>query len=209
MDESSGSDESDDAEEAVLDDSEPPLDNAASVNSFASKPQTQQTGGIGSMSRAGLGAPSRPSLGQAPVSSSAVPDLPSAFASAAKRQPRSFLNLNGSGKPSPSSTPKPPPVLTNDERRHFAKLENAGGMGFKLLSKMGWNSGSGLGANKEGRINPVDQQLRPRGMGIGHDGYKEKTKGSILEAKRCVDVFISALLLLLKVTIAQTRRNCF
>lgn len=136
--------------------------------------------------RAGLGAPSRPGLGQAPVVTPAFntnQNLPSAFGATA-RPSRSFLNLSKSNTASPSSTPKT--ALTNDEKRHFASLESKGGIGFKLLSKMGWNSGSGLGAKEEGRINPVDQQLRPKGMGIGHDGYREKTKGSIAEAKRSV-----------------------
>lgn len=29
--------------------------------------------------------------------------------------------------------------------------------GFKMLQKMGWTEGKGLGVNEEGRINPINQ----------------------------------------------------
>lgn len=86
-------------------------------------------------------------------------------------------------KPS-SFLPKPRANLTNEEKRHFAKLEGAGGIGFKMLSKMGWSTGTGLGAGGEGRVNPVDSQQRPVNMGIGYQGFKEKTKQSVQEARR-------------------------
>lgn len=43
-----------------------------------------------------------------------------------------------------------------------------GGLGAKLLGKMGWKEGTGLGANKEGRTEPVSHIRRQdRGEGIG------------------------------------------
>lgn len=94
---------------------------------------------------------------------------------------RSFLHA----QPKTSFLPsKQPANLTNDEKRHFAKLESTGGIGFKMLSKMGWDTGTGLGAGGEGRVNPVDSQQRPINMGIGYQGFKEKTKQSLQEARR-------------------------
>lgn len=89
-----------------------------------------------------------------------------------------------SKKPTSSFLPKPKANLTREEQRHFDKLAGAGGIGFKMLSKMGWSTGTGLGAGGEGRVNPVDSQQRPVNMGIGYQGFKEKTKQSKQEAKR-------------------------
>lgn len=41
------------------------------------------------------------------------------------------------------------------------------GLGKKLLMRMGWKEGSGLGKEGEGIVNPVEVNLRPKGVGIG------------------------------------------
>lgn len=114
-----------------------------------------------------------------------TPNMPQSFGQQQQQkeppQPkRSFLPA----KPAASFLPKPQANLTTDEKRHFAKLETSGGIGFKMLSKMGWSTGTGLGSGGAGRVNPVDSQQRPVNMGIGYQGFKEKTKQSVTEAKR-------------------------
>lgn len=152
---------------------EPLLDERIGLGGQRQQPQrggigsTRSLGGIGSTGGAGIGS-NGAGLGAA---------------SGSTRQPKSFLTPLASQSPGTSS-PKPATVLSAEERRHFAKLETAGGRGFKLLSKMGWNTGTGLGASNEGRVNPVDQVQRPKGMGIGHSGFKEKSKQSVVEARR-------------------------
>jgi tuftelin-interacting protein 11 len=47
------------------------------------------------------------------------------------------------------------------------------GIGAKLLQKMNWTPGQGLGRNRQGIAKPVEAKLRPRGMGMGFGDYQE------------------------------------
>lgn len=58
-----------------------------------------------------------------------------------------------------------------------------------MLAKQGWSSGTGLGAKKEGIVTPVESKLRPRAMGIGHGGFRERTDSNKREAIRSVSIF--------------------
>lgn len=60
--------------------------------------------------------------------------------------------------------------------------ESSYGIGAKLMKKMGYVSGKGLGADGKGILNPVEHKLRPQGLGLG--GVKEKTKQAKNEARR-------------------------
>ena len=52
----------------------------------------------------------------------------------------------------------------------------------KMMAKMGYVEGQGLGAAGKGRLAPVDAQVRPQGVGLGV--VKEKTKQAKQEEKR-------------------------
>ncbi|KAJ2962314.1 hypothetical protein NQZ79_g2566 [Umbelopsis isabellina] len=69
--------------------------------------------------------------------------------------------------------------------KEFAKFASHGtGFGMKMLQKMGWQVGKGLGAEGEGIINPIETKQRPTRMGIAFKGFDERTKQHKEEAVR-------------------------
>jgi tuftelin-interacting protein 11 len=69
--------------------------------------------------------------------------------------------------------------------KEFAKFATHGtGFGLKMLQKMGWQMGKGLGAEGEGIINPIETKQRPTRMGIAFKGFDERTKQHKEEAVR-------------------------
>ncbi|KAG1876450.1 GC-rich sequence DNA-binding factor-like protein-domain-containing protein [Suillus subalutaceus] len=131
-------------------------------------------GGIGSTSSA----PSGPAIASpAPTKLASTSELPTAFGgNSAPRAQRSFLR---SGT---SSTSKPSTPLPAHEQAHFNKI--GGTIGAQMLAKMGWQTGTGLGATGDGIVVPIESKLRPSKMGIAFRGYREKTEQSKLEARR-------------------------
>ena len=128
-------------------------------------------GGIGSSRLAAPESSASPS--PAPV---AAEDFPTAFGAA--RQQRSFLRSADSS----SSTPRSATPLSAAEHVHFSKI--SGTFGARMLAKMGWQTGQGLGTEGVGIVTPVESKLRPKGMGLAFKGFKEKTEQSKAEARR-------------------------
>ncbi|KAG6897813.1 hypothetical protein C0992_010617 [Termitomyces sp. T32_za158] len=122
-------------------------------------------GGIGS-SKGGIGSRNTPSTSASTPES--TEDLPSAFGK------RSFVR---NAKPS-----KPAVPLSSEEATHFNKISTS--FGARMLSKMGWQAGTGLGTTGEGIVTPVESKMRPQKMGIAFRGFREKTEQSKREAKR-------------------------
>ncbi|KAG5635788.1 hypothetical protein H0H81_010131 [Sphagnurus paluster] len=132
---------------------------AGGAESFTS----QSKGGIGSRTTAPASTSTSTSTPEP------TEDLPSAFGK------RSFVR-NG------TTSTKPTAPLSAQEMAHFSKLE--GSFGARMLARMGWQAGTGLGATGEGIVTPVESKLRPQKMGIAFKGFREKTEQSKLEARR-------------------------
>ncbi|KAG8743681.1 hypothetical protein FRC10_011554 [Ceratobasidium sp. 414] len=82
--------------------------------------------------------------------------------------------------PAPAPPPPPPVVPGKDENN----------VGNKLLKKMGWSEGAGLGTSGEGRVDPVQTALYEQGVGLGaskarevtnFQGYREMARDSARE----------------------------
>ncbi|GLB41835.1 putative GC-rich sequence DNA-binding factor-like protein [Lyophyllum shimeji] len=161
---------------------EPERPRMGGIGLGGSKSATAQAfakGGIGSSGfKGGIGSfeePSKGGIGARTTASTATStpepsdDMPSTFGK------RSFVR-NGT----PSTKPAAP--LSATELAHFSKLKDS--FGARMLAKMGWQAGTGLGATGEGIVTPVETKLRPQKMGIAFKGFKEKTEQSKREARR-------------------------
>jgi tuftelin-interacting protein 11 len=153
------------------DEEPPPRPRFGGIGSGAS--QSNPTDSFSGFKKGGIGSSKPVHAAQLSHSPSTTPEsFPSAFGAAHAQ--RSFIRSD-----SPASKPASP--LPAHERAHFSKL---GGFGAKMMEKMGWQAGMGLGTTGEGIVIPVESKLRPKNMGIAFKGFKEKTEQSKLEAKR-------------------------
>ncbi|KAF9963542.1 hypothetical protein BGZ65_002447, partial [Modicella reniformis] len=106
------------------------------------------------------------------------------------------VNLSDVGSGSPSLRPSSPASVSSPRRdvpmvapvkvdKDYGAFSAKGsGFGLKILEKMGWKKGYGLGAGGAGIVEPIQTKLRPVKMGIGYKGFKEKTDQTRAEEKR-------------------------
>ncbi|KZO95158.1 hypothetical protein CALVIDRAFT_500399 [Calocera viscosa TUFC12733] len=95
--------------------------------------------------------------------------------------PPDTLNSSTTGKKRKANTPPPPVVVAP------GKDEN--NIGNKLLKKMGWAEGTGLGTEGEGRVDPIEAALYTAGVGLGAakaqpvGKYEPGIRGYVAKAK--------------------------
>ncbi|KAG0235980.1 GC-rich sequence DNA-binding factor-like protein-domain-containing protein [Mortierella sp. GBAus27b] len=101
-------------------------------------------------------------------------------------------SIPGSPSPNPSSpasTSSPrrdvPMIAPVEVNKSYGEFSSKGsGFGIKMLEKMGWKKGYGLGTGGTGIVEPIQTKLRPVKMGIGYKGFKEKTDQDRAEERR-------------------------
>ncbi|KAF8906195.1 GC-rich sequence DNA-binding factor-like protein-domain-containing protein [Gymnopilus junonius] len=150
----------------------PSFSQSTTGSSLAEPPPSLARGGIGSKMVDMSSTQRDETLTTTPHhgSSTSTADVSSAFA----KRAQSF-NRTASNSPKPVALPA-------TEMAHFSKIQ--GSFGARMLAKMGWQAGTGLGAAGEGIVIPIESKLRPQKMGIAFKGFREKTEQSKLEAKR-------------------------
>jgi len=87
-----------------------------------------------------------------------MPDSSSSTAASKKR--------HADGPPRPPTPPAAPPAPGRDENN----------VGNKLLKMMGWTEGTGLGAEGDGRTDPIETAIYAQGVGLGASKGKEVGK---------------------------------
>jgi tuftelin-interacting protein 11 len=114
-------------------------------------------------------------------------DVPTAFgkrvrkAAADKRQ-RARETTRSNIDPEPSSFPTVTAAKSN-----VGKFEmHTKGIGAKLLAKMGWKEGQGLGKDGKGLSEPLEAKLRPKGRGMGFGNQREPSLVPVEETEKTV-----------------------
>jgi RNA-binding protein 5/10 len=84
---------------------------------------------------------------------------------------KEFLGeINSLIAPHQQPTVEPPSNKVTGKKRGAEEALGEDNIGNKLLKKLGWSEGEGLGKNKSGITAPIDVQIRGAGVGLGFDG---------------------------------------
>ena len=158
-----------------------PTGNAAAAAFFRNKVKNSavaRAGGGGAEAEAGRGGLGSAAAAAAEGERGDAEVLPSAFGQRVKRaadERRRRQREEGRRPPAGAAGPSQAGGgLTQAETAEIASFEqHTKGIGMKLLMKMGYKKGRGLGKNKEGIAVPVEARLRPKGMGMGFGDYQE------------------------------------
>ncbi|KAI9220888.1 GC-rich sequence DNA-binding factor-like protein-domain-containing protein [Blastocladiella britannica] len=153
-----GEDDSDNSEEADQQRARDRRSDASRAAGFARRGSARPGGGGHRGGRASTTAAPTFTRAQTEDTDAPPPPLPAA-------RPRPPTSAASALKP---TTPSAPPSRPVD--RNFGKFAGTGGLGLKLLMKMGgYTPGAGLGKHGQGTVEPVKINLRAKDAGIGFD----------------------------------------
>ncbi|KAK3812107.1 MAG: GC-rich sequence DNA-binding factor-like protein-domain-containing protein [Benniella sp.] len=101
------------------------------------------------------------------------------------REKRPSLDNDGPQDKGPKRAKMLPTVTPVEVPKDYAAFSaNGSGFGLRMLEKMGWRMGNGLGVGGVGIVEPIQAKLRPMKTGIGFNAFREKTDQVIAEERR-------------------------
>ncbi|KAF9585897.1 hypothetical protein BGW38_000168 [Lunasporangiospora selenospora] len=118
----------------------------------------------------------RPQMGMAHTNNLMQPPLQH------RPNPIASRNFSPATSSPQSDSPVTTPVKVSKDYGSFSA--KGSGFGLKMLERMGWKKGYGLGSGGSGIVEPIETKQRPVKMGIGFGGFKEKTAQTVAEEKR-------------------------
>lgn len=87
------------------------------------------------------------------------------------------IQTGAAGTSASASAPAPPPEVQAPPPPPAPAADHSN-VGNKLLAKMGWTAGSGLGASADGRVDPIAVQQFDERVGLGAAKGREAGKWS-------------------------------
>ncbi|XP_078427382.1 D111/G-patch domain-containing protein isoform X2 [Wolffia australiana] len=65
-----------------------------------------------------------------------------------------------------------------------SKAIGSSNIGFQMLKKCGWKEGTGLGVSEQGRLEPLQTEVKKNKLGLGAETVKQRRRPLEDEAKR-------------------------
>lgn len=93
-----------------------------------------------------------------------------------------------SGKRASFSTDSPKPPNPKQQQQFGQWEKHTKGIGSKLLQKMGWKPGQGLGTDADrGLVKPIEVKLRPKGVGLGTVEERTEADRQLQQKKKALE----------------------
>lgn len=122
----------------------------------------------------------------------AAPAAASVAAEAQSRTPSVIVSpppLHGTSKGRPGYSSFGGHIGAQKVEKNFAKFEqHTKGIGSKLMAKMGWAVGQGLGHQKQGIVRPIEVKVRAKGQALQNEGERTEQSRSDFPVEKSLEV---------------------